>query len=262
MNNIQIGVIGGTRGMGKWFARFLEGEGYHVHVFGRNIGTGDITQMVDTCRVVIVSVPIGVTAEVIEKIGPHMRKDALLMDLTSLKQGPVKAMLNASVSEVIGCHPLFGPQVGSLGGRHVALCPARGKRWLSWLQDILERNGAFVVETTPEKHDQIMAIVQGLNHFNTIMMGLVLSRTGVSMSELMKYTTPAFEKKMEIIEKVFCQNPRLYAEIITMNPEVFRIIETYEKGVAELKNLMYKGSASDITDIIEKEASFFKATIP
>jgi prephenate dehydrogenase len=261
MNTIRIGIIGGTRGMGNWFARFLEGQGYGVLVYGSKMGRNDVTEMADTCQVVIVSVPIGVTAEVIDKMGPHMCKDALLMDLTSLKREPVKAMLEASVSEVIGCHPLFGPQVDTIAGQRVVLCPARGNRWLPWLKDILERNGAFVVETTPEKHDQMMAIVQGLNHFNTIMMGLALSRTGVSMSELIKFTTPAFEKKMEIIEKVFCQNPRLYAEIITMNPEVLRIIESYEKGVAELKNLLYQGSASDITDMIEKEASFFKATV-
>ncbi len=122
----------------------------------------------------------------------------------------------------------------------------------------MEKNGALVVETTPEKHDQMMAIVQGLNHFNTIMMGLVLSRTGVNISELMKFATPVFKTKMEIIEKVFCQNPRLYAEIIAMNPDVRRLIESYEKSVAELKNLIDRGNTTEIADLIEEHAAFFK----
>ncbi len=138
------------------------------------------------------------------------------------------------------------------------MCPARVKKWLPWLKDILGRNGALVVETTPEKHDQMMAIVQGLNHFNTIMMGLVLSRTGISISELMRFTTPVFKTKMEIIEKVFCQNPSLYAEIIAMNPDVCRLIETYEKCVDELKNLIEQGNAADIAKLIRKQAAFFK----
>jgi prephenate dehydrogenase len=258
MNDFQIGIIGGTRGMGNWFARFLKGEGYSVLLFGRNMGTADVTEMARACRVVVVSVPIGVTCEVIEKVGPHMQEDALLMDLTSLKRESVKAMLEASVSEVIGCHPLFGPQIDSIAGQRVVLCPTRGMKWLSWLKDILERNGALVVEATPEKHDQMMAIVQGLNHFNTIMMGLALSRTGASISELMKFSTPVFKTKIEIIKKVFCQNPRLYAEIIAMNPDVRQLIETYEKSVAELINLIDQGNNADIVDVIQNHATCFK----
>lgn len=244
--------------MGSWFARFLKGEGYSVQVFGRNMGTGDVTEMTCACQVVVVSVPIRVTCKVIEKVGPHMREEALLMDLTSLKRDPVKTMLEASVSEVIGCHPLFGPQVDSIAGQRVVLCPERARKWLPWLKDILERNGAFVVEATPENHDQMMAIVQGLNHFNTIMMGLVLSRTGVSISELMKFTTPVFKTKIEIIEKVFCQNPKLYAEIIAMNPYVCKLIETYEKSFAELKNFIDQGNTADIADVIQYHAACFK----
>jgi len=244
--------------MGSWFARFLEAEGYGVRVFGRNMETADVTEMARACQVVVVSVPIGVTCEVIEKVGPHMPKNSLLMDLTSLKCEPVKAMLESSVSEVIGCHPLFGPQIDSMAGQRVVLCPARVKKWLPWLKDILERNGVLVVEATPEKHDRMMAIVQGLNHFNTIMMGLVLSRTGVDISELMKFTTPVFKTKIEIIEKVFCQNPGLYTEIIAMNPDVRQLIEMYEKSVAELKNLIEQGNAADIADVIQNHAACFK----
>ncbi len=255
---IKIGVMGGTRGMGNWFARFLEKEGHAVRVFGRNVSEADIAEMADRCQVVVVSVPMEATGNVIAKVGPHMRAASLLMDLTSLKRDSVKSMLEISVSEVIGCHPLFGPKVDSIAGQHVVLCPARTGKWLSWLKDIFERNGALVVETTPEKHDQMMAIVQGLNHFNTIMMGLVLSKAGVSLSELMKFATPVFRAKMEIMERVFCQNTGLYADILTMNPGIHRHIDAYEQDVAQLKNLICQGNSAAIADVIEKHSSFFR----
>ncbi len=261
MNTIQIGIIGGTRGMGGWFARFFEKAGYIVHISGRNRGMA-LDEMTRTCQVVIVSVPIGVTHTVIKKIGPFMHADSLLMDLTSLKQEPVKAMLETSASEVIGCHPLFGPHVDTIAGQRVVLCPARTGKWVSWIKGILEKNDAVVVETTPEKHDRMMAIVQGLNHFNTIMMGLALSESGVSFSELCRFATPAFMAKMEIIQKVFCQNPGLYSEIITMNPDVHQHIEAYEKTVAKLRLLVSQGNAADIEDMIEEHANFFKTIVP
>ena len=258
MKKTEIAIIGGTRGMGNWFARFLEKEGYTVRVSGRKVSEADIAEMADTCQVVVLSVPMGATGKVIAKVGPHMREACLLMDLTSLKRDSVKTMLETSVSEVIGCHPLFGPGVDSIAGQHVVLCPARAGEWLSWLKDIFERNGALVVETTPEKHDQMMAIVQGLNHFNTIMMGLVLSKAGASLSELMKFATPVFRAKMEIMERVFCQNPGLYADILTLNPDIRRHIDAYEQNVAQLKNLICQENAAGIVDMIEKHASFFK----
>ncbi len=254
----EIGVIGGTSGMGKWFARFLEKEGCTVHVCGRNVSEADIAGIAGTCEVVVVSVPMGATCKVITKVGPYMREASLLMDLTSLKTDSIKAMMETSSSEVIGCHPLFGPRIGAIAGQHVVLCPARAGKWLSWLTDIFERNGAFVIAATPEKHDQMMALVQGLNHFNTIMMALVLQKAGVSMSELMKFATPVFRAKMEITERVFCQNPRLYADILTLNPEILRHIDEYEKSVTQMKTLICQGNAAGIVDAIEKHASFFK----
>jgi len=49
------------------------------------------------------------------------------MDLTSLKTEPVKAMLKSSISEVIGLHPLFGPNIRFMSGKNVAVCPVRQK---------------------------------------------------------------------------------------------------------------------------------------
>ena len=258
MNDIQIGVIGGTRGMGKWFARFFEGEGFTVHVSGRSAGMNG-KDMANGCQVIIVSVPIGVTRTVIEEIGPLMQRDALLMDLTSLKKEPVSFMLASSVSEVIGCHPLFGPHIDSVAGQNIVLCPSRGDRWIPWIREVFSRNGAHVIETTPANHDRMMAVIQGLNHFNTIAIGIALSQSGVSLSELKSFSTPAFNAKLKIIEKIFCQNPRLYAEILTMNPDIQPFVEIYEKIITDLKYFICQGDSEGMTDLIEKQSDFFKS---
>jgi prephenate dehydrogenase len=253
----EIGIIGGTRGMGQWFSRFFTAEGYTVHVSGSKTGL-NLKDMADRCRVVIVSVPIGVTKAVIEDLGPHMPKDALLMDLTSLKEEPVRTMLASSLSEVIGCHPLFGPGVDSIAGQHVVLCPARGERWIPWIREILIKKGALVVETIPENHDRMMAIVQGLNHFNTVAMGVALARSGISLPELKPFSTPAFDAKVKLIEKIFCGNSLLFAEILTMNPDIHRFMEAYLQIDKEMENLVHGGDAGGMTELIEKYADYFK----
>ncbi len=249
MKTFEIGIIGGTGGIGRWFADFFRGEGYTVHVSGRTSGMGP-DEMARTCGVVIVSVPINVTTAVIGEIGPRMPEDSLLMDFTSLKAEPVRAMLASSRSEVLGCHPLFGPDVPSIEGLNIALCPARVDRWAGWPEGLFRRRGARVFETTPEKHDAMMSIIQGLNHLDTIVMALTLKETGVNRAELKKFSTPVFDTKLAIIEKICANNPRLYADIITENPDIAEVMATYERSLARIKALVEENDPEGLADLI------------
>jgi len=236
---MEIGIIGGRGDMGRWFARFFEQEGYTVHIADLEEGMS-LAEMGARCSVVVVSVPISAAGEVIARIGPAMRKDALLMDITSLKVEPVEAMLRSAECDVIGTHPLFGPEVPSLDGYSFVLCPARtgDGRWLFWLRILLQEKGARLVETTPEHHDLAMSIVQSLNHFNTMAFGMVMDALGTDLQGLKPFTTPIFEEKIRIIKEVFSHNARMYSEILTRNPYLPAILDQYEATVGELKELI------------------------
>lgn len=256
MNGIEtaekctVGIIGGTSGMGRWFAGFFTQEGHPVLVSGRKSGPS-LSEMAGTCPVVVVSVPIGATCEVIRKVGPFLKEDSLLMDLTSLKVEPMRAMLESSVSEVVGLHPLFGPSQPSIAGQNIALCPGRGKNWLPSVRRLLEKKGGLIVETTPERHDEIMATVQGINHLDTIIMGFFLQAVGLDPAVLQRFSTPILRTKMEIIQKIFSR-PALYAEIITLNPYLRRMTELYQRIFAEMKLVTEKGNAEDLRRLIEQ----------
>ncbi len=251
--DIRIGIIGGFGGMGRIFADLFRKEGYRVLASGRTKGP-DIPALAAQCQVIIVSVPIGSTREIIEKLGPHMKEDALLMDLTSLKTEPVKAMLQSSPAEVIGLHPLFGPGVASISGYTICICPARGAAWLAWVKDILARHGAILIETTPERHDEMMALVQALNHLNSITMGMILSAWGVDLAELDRFATPIFHTKLDIIKEIFVNNPRLYAEIITLSPHISRIMELYSRVLSDLAALIKERDAGQFTSLLKKRS--------
>ena len=254
MKKIQVGIIGGTRGMGRWFASFLMKQDCVVSVCDEHttVTPADVAAL---CDIVIVSVPIGITVGMIEAIGPLLKKESLLMDLTSLKAAPVRAMLKYSRSEVIGCHPLFGPRVRSIQGRSVVLCPARTKRWLPWLRSTLQGAGALIVETTPEEHDHRMALVQGLNHLNSLLMGMVLSESGANPADLRHFSTPAFEEKMKLVRKTLYSHARLSAEIIALNPDIHHIIGLYEQKLSELKILIGNNDTEGMTAMMSKQAA-------
>ena len=254
MSPFEIGIIGGNGAMGRWFADFFRANGYTVRI--ADLGSGiTVPELVKTCRVIIVSVPIGVTVQVIEEVGPLMAEDALLMDLTSLKTASMEAMLRHAPAEVVGIHPLFGPDVPAMTGQNMVICPGRGERWMAWIREISEANGARIVEATPEKHDAMMAVIQGLTHVNTILMGLSLQATGIEPVELERFSTPIFRAKTGMIEKVFDQNPRLYAEIITRSPGMEEMLQGYAADLARLSRLIANRDIDGLAALLENRSS-------
>lgn len=253
MKNVNVGIIGGTAGMGQWFASLLQKEGCTVHIVGRKTVL-TIGEMAKCCQVVVVSVPIAATAEIIKQVGPLLAEDSLLMDLTSLKKEPVELMLSSSRAEVIGCHPLFGPALADITSQNVVLCKARGTKWLSWLKNILAKNGLNLMEQTPAEHDKMMAIVQVLNHLNTIFLGMAIAETGIPLTEINKFATPIFQTKVDIIKKIFTESPELYADIIARNPDTEKMLNLYAKALVDVRSLVGSGDGIPLKKAIEQAA--------
>lgn len=252
MKAFSIGIIGGTGGIGRWFASFFRAQGYPVQVAGRHSGIS-LPELAEHCRCVIVAVPIAATPEVIRRVGPHLSPDVLLMDFTSLKEEPVREMLAATTAEVVGCHPLFGPDCPSLTGQNIVLCPGRGKRWLRRIERIFAKGGARVTVTTAARHDGIMAHIQGLTHLDTILLGLTLRDSGVEASELDAFSTPVFRAKQAVVEKVFRKSPELYAGLLAGNPGMAEIIARYEKNLSLLKGLILNGDAKGLASLLKSD---------
>jgi prephenate dehydrogenase len=250
MKTINVGIIGGTRGMGKWFAGLLEKDNCTVHICGRKttLGINDIARI---CNVVVVAVPISATADMIKQVGPLLTKDTLLMDLTSLKREPVELMLANSPAEVIGCHPLFGPALTDVSGQNIILYPARGTKWFSWIRNICEKNKMVILETAPDEHDKMMAIVQALNHLNTILLGMAIAETDIPLAQISKFSTPIFKTKLEIIKKVFTESPGLYADIIMENPQTGKMLDICEKTLADIRQTIKSGGGKKLKEDIE-----------
>jgi len=253
MKKIKVGIIGGTKGMGHWFAGLLKKEGCRVFVTGRKTVLG-VKELAEICNVIVVAVPISATAAIIREVGPLLTRDQLLMDLTSLKYEPVKLMLASSKADVIGCHPLFGPQLNDVSGQNVILCPARDGKWIGWLKGIFKRNKLVIQESTPEKHDKMMAVVQALNHLNTITMGMALASTNITLAEIDKFSTPIFRTKLDIIRKVFTESPELYVDIITKNPQTGKMLDIYEKALKDIRTKIKSGKRVQSKKAVEKAA--------
>jgi prephenate dehydrogenase len=234
---MKVGIIGGTGKMGQLFRGVFERGGYTVLSSGRHT---EVTsrEIARQCDIVMVAVPIHATVPVIEGITPLLNPSQLLCDLTSLKVEPVKAMLR-SPAQVAGFHPMFGPTVSSLHKQTIIATPVRCRtEILEPVLNLFRREGAVITLTTPEEHDRMMAVVQGLMHFVTLSMAETMRRIGTSPRETLAYMSPVYRIEMGLIGRLLAQDARLYADMLQMNPYVGEVLRACEESVHHLREIV------------------------
>ncbi|NLV25621.1 MAG: prephenate dehydrogenase/arogenate dehydrogenase family protein [Methanomicrobiales archaeon] len=245
---MKIGIIGGTGGMGNLFSEVFKKSGHDVFVSGRKteITNEDIARLTD---IVIISVPISETVPVILKIAPLLKEHQILSDFTSLKVEPIHAMLT-SRARVIGFHPMFGPTVGSIHGQTIIATPVRCKEDdILFFTSLFEGQGARVTLTSPDDHDKMMAVIQGLTHFKAILLAGTMRRLGISPADTEVYMSPVYRIETGIAGRLLSQNPELYADILCMNPYFPEVLLTCQNAGREMADIIFKGDR----DAFQKE---------
>ena len=248
---VKIGLIGGQGQMGRWFKRFFAAQGLEVLVadVDTDLTPQEVARLAD---VVVLSVPIPKVKQIVQELAPHIRPEAALIDLTSVKQSPMTEMLAHFPGEVVGTHPLFGPGAKSMAGQTMVLCPGRGERWFSWLKDLLENAGAKVKVTSATQHDRLMSVVQGLAHFSLIALEMAIRELGVSAQDLEDFATPTFSTLHNLARRLFTQDATLYACIQLQNPANRVALRALEDSVADILYFIQRQNADGLVRLITK----------
>lgn len=251
-----VAIIGGKGGMGRCMATLFGDLGHAVMVadVDTQLSPAEAAAVAD---VVVISVPIGATVDVIRQLGPCLRPDALLMDVTSVKSGPLEAMLASTQASVVGTHPLFGPTVHSLQGQRVVVTPGRGDKWLAWLKTMFCARGLLLLETTAEDHDRTMAIVQVLTHFSTEVMGRALAAAGVPLEKTLAFTSPIYLMELLLTARHFAQNPDLYASIQMLNPQTAAVTQQFIDAADALREATLAGDHAAFGQMFTDVRAFF-----
>ena len=179
----------------------------------------------------IVSVPIDVTVPVIRQLAGRIPADALLCDVTSVKTEPVHAMLAAHPGPVAGLHPMFGPDVAGFTGQVFVFAPGRDNGAAEPLLEQIRIWGARVVEVSAEEHDRAMSIIQALRHFTTYAYGTFLAKIHPDIRQILELSSPIYRLELEMVGRLFAQDPHLYADIILASPRNADLIRQYVENL-------------------------------
>ncbi|MFN3504772.1 MAG: prephenate dehydrogenase/arogenate dehydrogenase family protein [Caldimicrobium sp.] len=239
--NFNIGIIGGAGKMGSLFKRFFQKKGYNVLISDKEVGL-PLNKLLNQAKIILISLPIEIFPKVIMEMAPLVRDSHWIMDICSLKYEPAKIMKKyLKKGELLATHPLFGPFEEDLKGKTIAYYPLRGKNFASWLVSLCKEEGLRIVCVPPKKHDEVMAIVQALNHFIQIILAKTLKDTKFSLEEILSLYTPSFLKQLEILRRLSKQDEHLYAHIQLKNPFAKKIRTLFCKNCQNLNNDLIKG---------------------
>ncbi|SMC96194.1 chorismate mutase / prephenate dehydrogenase [Desulfocicer vacuolatum DSM 3385] len=225
-------IVGGEGQMGRFFSDLFRASGYIVRTLSEK-NWNDVASLCKDADLVLLSVPIHVTLETIQRIAPHISPTTILADLTSIKTAPVDAMLKYFTGPVIGLHPLFGPSCATLDKQIIAVTPGRDNGKCRWLVEQLSLWGAIMVNAEPEEHDDIMDIVQALRHFATFCFGQFLCRKKVNLARSLEFSSPIYRLELGMVGRLFAQDSSLYSEIIFATPSRRKLLKQYVAAMNE-----------------------------
>lgn len=251
-----VAIVGGHGKIGALLARLFADLGHRVLIADLDTSLRPV-DAASAADVVVISVPIDRTEAVIREVGPHVREDALLMDVTSLKEAPMRAMLESTRASVLGTHPMFGPSVHTLQGQRVVLCRGRGDAWADWVAHTFSARGLVVTETTPQQHDRAMSVVQVLNHFQTQVLGLTLARLGIPLEESLRFTSPSYLLELYVVARHFAQSPGLYGPIEMRNPASGDVTAAFAAAAGELGEIIAAGNQAAFDAMFAEVRAFF-----
>jgi prephenate dehydrogenase len=237
----MIGIIGFGR-FGELTARYLA-EDFDVFVFNRTDKSSEIKKigakvasLATVCQqnIVILCVPISTLKEILKEIRPHLKKDVLVVDVCSVKAYPsrwMKDLLPETVS-ILATHPMFGPDSASdsLKGRKIFLSRIRvKKKRYQKIKSYLSSKGLIIIESTPEDHDEQIAISLALTH----LIGRTLSEFGAAELNM---DTEGYKRLLHILDVVEHDTWQLFHDMHRYNPYAKKKRVAFMKAMKKISN--------------------------
>ncbi|TFG04003.1 MAG: prephenate dehydrogenase/arogenate dehydrogenase family protein [Promethearchaeota archaeon] len=258
MKDKHITIIGGSGGMGQVFSKYFKNHEFQVTIYARDktklkkvakdLGvtfSTSIEESVKKADLVLISVPITSTIEVIKRLTPYLKEDTLLFDITSLKSEICETYKQELRKYPINClsiHPMFGPGITNMKNYTMLSLEVGGTKnydiLVKELLELFESDGLIIVETTPDIHDTKIALTLGLPHMVNILFLNLLRRSNEPLNEITRFTGTTFLLQKVFAESIIQREMEMFAEIQMENPKFLDIIKDLQSLINEYKKII------------------------
>ncbi|GBE11838.1 T-protein [bacterium BMS3Bbin14] len=249
----SFGFIG-TGEMSRWFADRLENEGYRVMMAGRTTALRP-EEMISQVDVVVICVPISVTAETVRKYGHLLADGKALILLAGESEKTLAAALEATGEnvELMLVHNLWGPQAATMKDKNaIVVRTARSGRLCSEFEAFLYKHGADIYHDSAQRHDLLMGIGQKLPTVVAVALAMTLDAHGITSEDIASHCTLTSLYPILAMARVHSQNPRTYAEIMSSRGDSRKIVGDFAKNLQTVMALADEGRIAELRALIDR----------
>ena len=143
--------------------------------------------------------------DALEDIKKFADKKALLVDISSIKSEVLK-YFDESGFDYMSIHPMFGPK-SDIGLSNIIVVVRSGRKEEEIILNEFRKAGAVISYLQREKHDEVMAEIQGISHFALLAIADFLYD---KIDEDLKYASPIFCVLYKLASRIASQNWKMY----------------------------------------------------
>jgi chorismate mutase/prephenate dehydratase len=248
----SFGFIG-SGAMSKWFADRLENEGYKTYLTGRKtVLTSEA--MIEKVDVILVCVPISVTAQTIKTYGPLLKGGQSLIILAGESENTIATALKATSQgvEVMFVHNLWGPQALTMKDKNAAVVRThRSGSFCSEFEAFLYKHGADINHDSAQKHDLLMGVSQKLPTTVSVALAMTLREHNIDCDDINSHSTLTSLYGILAMARIHNQNPRTYAEIMATAGDGRKIVRSFAENILKLIDLADQVNIAELSAIME-----------
>lgn len=260
---MRVAVLGAAGGMGSFFARYFRKQGDDVVVFdvrkrakfaaGFSVASSN-SEAVRGADLVIVSVPMGVTAGVVREVSPDLKRGSTVVEMTSVKGDALAELRTVCRSHGVGLlsiHPMFGPLSKE---KRFKMCVVGGKGDEAVARRLFP--GARMTLLDPKEHDRLMAYVLSLVHLLNLAFASAVVK-GVGPDEFKGIASPLASAQLDLSQAILSQDPALFSKIQVENPFVVEVLSSVISQLEGFRRAAERGDPSRFEEAFSATAGSF-----
>ena len=262
-------VIGGGGRMGRWMARFLDAVGMAVCVVdpaGSPDGFATAAWTDDTALdadLLVLAAPLKTTAALLHELAARKPR-GVVFDIGSLKSPLANGLEAARAAglQVTSVHPMFGPTVNTLGGRHIILVDYGVPAATQAARELFSRTAATLLEMPLADHDRLIGWVLGLSHALNIAFASALAGSGEMAARLAAASSTTFDRQLAIARNVVAENPQLYFEIQQLNAHGAEALAAFESAIQKVLAAVRSNDEAAFVGIMQHARDYLHPATP
>lgn len=217
--------------MGKWFSNHLTSQGFEVA--GYDERRGDDSGILSKSDIVVISVTIDTTADVIRHVTKFMRKDATLIEIASLKSGIHEAMTEASKLglKTLSIHPMFGPTANGLDGKTVVVIPVSDVEAEVKQTTLLFPSSSIIISDL-ETHDRLMSLILSLPYLINLALAEMLKEENLQL--LRSISGTSFALQYILIQSISAEKTSLINGLLSENKFLSETVQKFTDNIEKI----------------------------